>query len=194
MISVRSERDRLIVAGAGLAVVALLCIAQPWRHVDGFAYPPHAAMLLLPFGAMSSGVAVASWLALNLFCLVHAGELMGLRRDLVLLACLPPAALLMAATAYPAGFLALMATLVLTQGHERPGLGGLCLAMMTVHPQLAVLFALLLLPLGCWRAVAAATAWTMGLIAASVITLGTAAWGDYLGFVVAHAADSGAAP
>jgi hypothetical protein len=194
MISVRSERDRLIVAGAGLAVVALLCIAQPWRYADGFAYPPHAAMLLLPFSAMPSGVAVATWLALNLFCLVHAAELMGLRRDLVLLACLPPAALLMAATAYPAGFLVLMATLVLTQGHARPVLGGLCLAMMTVHPQLAAVLALLLLPLGYWRAVAAATAWTLALITASVITLGTAAWGDYLGLVVAHTANSGAAP
>jgi hypothetical protein len=193
MISVRSERDRLIVAGAGLAVVALLCIAQPWRYVDGFAYPPHAAMLLLPFGAMPSGVAIATWLALNLFCLVHAGELLGLRRDLVLLACLPPAALLMAATAYPAGFLALIATLVVTQGHGRPGLGGLCLAMMTVHPQLAALFALLLLPFGYWRAVVAATAWTLALIAASVITVGLAGWADYLTFVP-QAADRGAGP
>jgi hypothetical protein len=194
MISVRSERDRLIVAGAGLAVVALLCIAQPWRYVDSFAYPPHAAMLLLPFGAMPSGIAVATWLALNLFCLLHAGELMGLRRDLVLLACLPPAALLMAATAYPAGFLALMATLVVMQGHGRPGLGGLCLAMMTVHPQLAALFALLLLPFGYWRVVVAASAWTLALIAASVVTVGIPAWGDYLRFASAHAADSGAAP
>jgi hypothetical protein len=194
MISIRSERDRLIVAGAGLAAVALLCIVQPWRYVDGFAYPPHAAMLLSPFGAMPSGVAVATWLALNLFCLFHAGELMGLRRDLVLLAALPPAALLMAATAYPAGFLALMATLVLTQGHGRPVLGGLCLAMMTVHPQLAALFALLLLPLGYWRAVAAAAAWTLALVAASLVTVGIDAWADYLRSVAAHAGDHGAAP
>ena len=135
MISVQAERDRLIVAGAGLAVVVLLCIVEPWRYVDSFAYPPHAAMLLLPFGAMPPAIAVATWLALNLFCLLHAGELMGLRRDFALLAGLPSAALLMVATAYPAGFVTLMATLVITRGHDRPILAGLCLAMMTALVQ-----------------------------------------------------------
>jgi hypothetical protein len=65
--------------------------------------------------------------------------------------------------------------------------------MMTLHPQIAALFALLLLPFGYWRAVVAATAWTLALIAASVITVGLAGWADYLTFVP-QAADRGAGP
>ena len=44
------------------------------------------------------------------------------------------------------------------------------------------------------RLIVAATAWTLALISASVITVGIAAWGDYLRFMAAYAADSGAAP
>ena len=184
-----SERSRLIVAGGGLAAVALLWLVQPWRYLDAFVYPPHARMLLLPFGALPSGAALAIWLALNLFCLHRAGELLDARHDGVLLALLAPATLVMVATGYPAGFLALMAALVVVQGHRHPGRAGLCLALMTVHPPLALLGAVLLAVLGCWRIMAAGAAWTAALLGASLITAGPHAWAEYLG--AARAAGAG---
>jgi hypothetical protein len=137
-------------------------------------------MLLSAFGAMPPGAAVAIWAALNLFCLFRAGELLGARMDLALLACAAPATLIMVASGYPGGFLALMATIVFTQGRARPGLAGLCLALMTVHPQLALLLALLLLPTGYWRAIAVAIPWTLALLAASVISFGLEPWTNFL--------------
>jgi hypothetical protein len=179
MTAIASERGRQLIAGGGIALAALLWIVQPWRGIDPFVYPPHAQMLLLPFGVMPPTAAVAIWTALNVFCLWHAAERLGPRRDLALLACLPPAALLMVATGYPAGFLALMAVLVLTLGQSRPGLAGLCLALMTVHPPVALLLLLLVLLRGHWRAAASAAAWAVALFAVSVITVGLPAWTQY---------------
>jgi hypothetical protein len=73
-----------------------------------------------------------------------------------------------------------MATVVVTQGHRYPGRAGLCLALMTVQPQLALLFGLILLPVGYWRAVLMAVPWTLALLAASVITFGVQPWVSYL--------------
>ena len=193
-----SERNRLIVLGSGIFAFALVHVGlagvlRPSSFADGaaFTYAPHARLLLLPFGAMPFAAAVAIFSALNLFCLYRAAELMLPRGDLALLAVASPAALTMVASGYAGGFLALLATVVLMQGHKRPGLAGLNLALMTVQPQFALLFALVLLPLGYWRAVALALPWTLALMAASVITFGPEPWGHYLhGAMAAHAQGS----
>ena len=144
------ESGHMRIAADAMVAATLLYVVQPSHVLDAFVYPPHANMLLLPFGAMPSGAALAIWTALNLFCLLRARELLGSPPDLILIAAVSPLTVIMVATGYPVGFLALMMTIVLAQGHERPGPAGLCLALMTVHPQLAFGFALLLLPGLAW--------------------------------------------
>jgi hypothetical protein len=183
MIPAASERSRQIMAASGAALIVLLCLVQPWHYVEAFVYPPHAKMLLLSFGAMPPSAAIGIWIALNLFCLWRAGELLEAQLDLTLLAWVTPLALLMVATGYPAGFLALMATITVTRGHDRPALAGLCLAMMSVHPQLAFVCAVLLLLFGYRRAVLLATLWIAALVVASLVTVGPQAWTEYLGVV-----------
>ena len=178
------ERDRAIIVGGGLfAAFAAIGIGMPAGDNAGavtFVYPPHARLLLLPFGAMAYGAAAAIWSALNLFCVYRAAELMSPRRDLALLACISPAALMMLGSGYAGGFLALMATVVVIQGHTHPGRAGLCLALMTVQPQLALLFGLVLLLVGYGRAVSMAVPWTLALVAAATITCGMQPWVDFL--------------
>jgi hypothetical protein len=151
-----------------------------------FSYPPHALLLLLPFGAMPFGAAIAIWTALNLFCIYRAGELMAPRRDLALVACLSPAVLMMVVYGHFGGLLALLATVILVQGGQRAVLAGLCLALMSVKPQLALLFGVFLLLIGQWRIIAWSIAWTLALVAASLITFGWQPWTNFIEWTVPH--------
>jgi hypothetical protein len=189
-----SERERWIAVGAGLlATVVAIGVAPPPADAAGaaFPYPPHARLLMLPFGAMPYSAAAAIWSALNLFCIYRAAELIHPRRDLAVFAALSPAALMMLAFGYAGGFLALMAAVVVMQGGERPARAGLCLALMTVQPQLAFLFGMMLLVLGYRRAVVMAVPWTLALLAASVVTFGLEPW---LAFLHAAGSQTAAAP
>lgn len=182
MVAALTNRERWMVIGGGL-LAAIAAIAVGVHHdtaAAAFPYPPHARLLMLPFGAMAYGPAAAIWSLLNLFCLYRAAELIQPRRELALFAALSPAALMIFASGYPGGFLALMASVVVMQGREHPARAGLCLALMTVEPQLALLFGLMLLLLGYRRAVMIAIAWILALLAASIVTLGVQAWVDFL--------------
>ena len=178
-----TDRERWIVVGGGLlATILATGIGLPAGATTGavFPYPPSARLLMLPFGAMPYGAAAAIWSALNLFCIYRAAELIQPRRDLALFAALSPAALVALASGYAGGFLALMAAIVVVQGRERPGRAGLCLALITVQPQLALLLGLMLSLLGYRRAVLIAIPWTLALLAASVITFGVDPWTEFL--------------
>jgi alpha-1,2-mannosyltransferase len=178
-----SDRERWLVVGGGLlATFAAIGIGMPSDNSAdaALAYPPHAWLLMLPFGHMSYGPAAAIWSALNLFCIYRAAELIHPRRDLALFAALSPAALMMLTSGYAGGFLALLAAVIVVQGHERPIRAGLCLALMTVQPQFALLLALMLLLLGYRRAVLIAIPWTLALVVASVITFGVQPCADFL--------------
>jgi hypothetical protein len=178
-----TDRERWVVVGGGLlATLVVIGVAAPPADAAGvaFPYPPHARLLMLPFGAMPYSAAAALWSALNLFCIYRAAELIHPRRDLALFAALSPAALTTLAFGYAGGFLALMAAVIMVQGAERPIRAGLCLALMTVQPQLAFLFGMMLLVLGYRRAAVMAVPWTLALVAASVITFGPEPWIAFL--------------
>jgi len=178
-----ADRGRWILGSGLLATLAVVTAgiqAGDAAANAAFPYPPHARLLMLPFGAMQYGVAAAIWSALNLFCVYRAAELISPRRDLALFAALSPAALMTFASGYAGGFLALLAAVVVMQGHERPARAGVCLALMTVEPQLALLFAAMLFLLGYRRATLIAIPWTLALLAASVITFGVWPWSEFL--------------
>lgn len=235
-----SDRDRWIIAGAGLAAFAwfFFGLLHPWdlahafmvgapigrdfvnfwlggylalhhrldllvdlkrynaliAHTFGhnpldqfvFSYPPQALLFLLPFGAMPFVPAVLLWTGLNLFCVFRAVELMRGPHHLAALACCSPAVLLMVAYGHFDGYLALLATVILVQERERPLLAGLCLALMTVKPQLALMLGVFLLLTGEWRIVAISVPITLGLVAISIITFGLKPWIDFVTFTVPY--------
>jgi hypothetical protein len=151
-----------------------------------FSYPPHIVLVLLPFGAMPFAVAVAIWTALNLVCVFHAANLLRPRPGLAALACLAPAVLVMVAYGHFGGVLALLATFVLVKGKERPVLAGLCLAAMTVKPQIALMFGVFLLLTGFWRVVAISIPATLMFVAVSVVALGVRPWLHFMTWTVPY--------
>lgn len=149
-----------------------------------FSYPPHALLFLVPFGAIHHLPSVLVWTALNLFCIERTVRLLSAERSLALLACLSPAVLMMVAFGHFSGALAYATTYILVRGHERPAIGGVLLALMTVKPQLAAVFGLFLLFTGYWRVVLFSVPATLVLLAASVLAFGIKPWVNFLEWTV----------
>jgi hypothetical protein len=59
---------------------------------------------------------------------------------------------------------------------RHPTLAGICLGLLTFKPQFGVLFPLVLVATGRWRAVASAAATTIVLAALSIVAFGSAPW------------------
>lgn len=141
-----------------------------------FSYPPHALLLLLPFGLLPYLPALLLWTGLNLAALAAATRLIGGRPSFAALACLSPAAAAMAMYGHFGGLLALGATLAVTESGRRPRLAGLCLALMSVKPQFALVLGLLLLCAGRLRCLLHAAAFATVLVALSLAAFGWAPW------------------
>jgi alpha-1,2-mannosyltransferase len=141
-----------------------------------FSYPPHILLLLVPFGALPFLPAVLIYSAGNVALLAAATRLIARERVLAVAACLSPAALMMVVVGHFGGLLAFLAVFILVRGGSRPLLAGCCLALMTIKPQFAAGFGLLLLLVGHWRVVLAAVPATAALIALSVLAFGIDPW------------------
>ena len=144
-------------------------------------YPPHAAVLLAPFGAMPL---TASWLvwtsaSFAAFALAYR-RLAGADRRVdwrtVGLVLLSPALFQVAVTGQTGAWVgaALMGALLLPD--RRPVLAGVCAGLLTVKPQLGLLLPFAYLAGGHWRAVLSAGATSIALVLASLIWFGADAW------------------
>jgi hypothetical protein len=141
-----------------------------------FSYPPHILLFLVPFALLPLIPAALLWTALNVWLIERAVRLLTPDPSMRLAACLAPAVTLMIAFGHFSGVIAYTAIFALRSGKERPTLAGLCLALMTVKPQLAVSFGALLLLAGYWRAILWSIPATLLLLGASVAAFGVQPW------------------
>lgn len=142
-----------------------------------FSYPPHALLLLMPFGLLPYLPALTLWTGLNLGALALASRrLSRAGASFAGLACLSPAAAAMVMYGHFGGLLALGATVAVQESERRPALAGLCLALTSVKPQFALVLGLVLLCAGRLACLAAALAGTALLVGLSVAAFGMEPW------------------
>jgi hypothetical protein len=144
-----------------------------------FSYPPSLLPFLVPFGALPYVPALVAWTAVNLALLAWSVRLIAADRRPMVAACLSPAAVTMVAYGQFGGAMAALSILALTRGARQPFVAGLCLALMSVKPQLAAAVGLLMLLIGHWRAVAWSVPGAAGLAGLSVLLFGLAPWLDF---------------
>lgn len=162
------------------ALFALEKLAVPTMSVaDGtlpWLYPPTMLLVVLPLGWLPYTLAAVLWLGAT--CIAFAAVIRAIvQRDTALLC----------AFAFPGVFLALIggqtslftATLAgigLIELNRRPVVAGICMGLLTVKPQLAVLFPVALLCAGQWRALAAWAATIAGSAALTALVFGFGTW------------------
>lgn len=157
----------------------------PWHN---WSYPPHYLLLLWPLGFFGYEFAMVLWL-------VATGTLFwwALRRlaggtdaaAILLLAPMP----IIAHNIWTAqnGFLSAgLALGALALRAERPILAGILLGLLTIKPQLGLLFPFLLLAERRWTVIASATVTTIALVALSALVFGIDAWRGYVAEVLPY--------
>ena len=142
--------------------------------------PPTALVVMAPFGLLNYFPALLAWFGSSAlaFCLAGRREVADLRTLAVVL--VSPAALMCVLSGQSsllttAALLAIFAML-----DRRPILSGVLIGLLTVKPQLGILFPFMLVASGRWKVFFAAAITALALLAASVAIGGVESWHDYI--------------
>jgi len=142
--------------------------------------PPTALVVMAPFGLLAYFPALSAWFALSALAFYLAGrrQVPDLRTLMVVL--VSPAALLCVISGQ-SSFLTTAALLAIFAWlDKRPAVAGILIGLLTVKPQLGILFPFMLLASGRWRVFLWAAGTTVALIAASTALGGLEGWHDYV--------------
>ncbi|HTB02940.1 MAG TPA: glycosyltransferase family 87 protein [Bradyrhizobium sp.] len=158
---------------------ALASLLGPGYPGQNWPNPPTALVVMAPFGFLAYFPALIAWFAIGYLAFYLAG-----RREVSLrilaVALVSPAALLCVISGQSsfltsAALLAIFASL-----DKRPLVAGVLIGLLTVKPQLGLLFPFALIASGRWRVFLSAGATSLALIAASIALGGEASWHDYI--------------
>ncbi|HYP64442.1 MAG TPA: glycosyltransferase family 87 protein [Acidocella sp.] len=141
-----------------------------------FTYPPDVLLLTGWLRALPYNAARAIWLLAGLCCFAAAGWAFLRRRAGVLALLASPAALLCIVLGQSSFFIGALLLGGLAALPRRPILAGLLFGLLTIKPQMGLLLPFLLLALGQWRAIAAATVTAALLVALSALVLPAQLW------------------
>ena len=147
---------------------------------QNWSYPPSVMLIAAPFGLLSYLHALALWTALGL-----AGFVILARRhfaDPRLLAAIvfSPAAVFCLISGQSSLVTAAILIGIFTWLDRRPLLAGLLIGLLTIKPQLGLLFPVMLIASERWRVFFAAVATALVLFAISAALFGPQAWIDFV--------------
>jgi Glycosyltransferase family 87 len=142
--------------------------------------PPTALVVMAPFGVLNYFPALLAWFSVSGLAFFLAGrrEVRDLRTLAVVL--VSPAALLCVLSGQSSLLTTAALLTIFACLDTRPIIAGVLIGMLTVKPQLGVLFPFALIASGRWRVFSAAAATAVALWLASVAIGGIEGWQDYI--------------
>ncbi len=142
--------------------------------------PPTALVVMAPFGLLTYFPALMAWCAVSALAFWLAGrrEVADLRTLAVV--AVSPAALLCVLSGQSSLLTAAALLAIFAQLDKRPLLAGVLIGLLTVKPQLGILFPFALIASGRWRVFLAAGVTALALLAASVALGGIESWHAYV--------------
>ncbi|RKT99379.1 hypothetical protein C7H84_31965 [Burkholderia sp. Nafp2/4-1b] len=139
-------------------------------------YPPTMLMFVLPLGWLPYMLALVLWLGTTYALFVTTIRKIVQREAALLCALAFPGAFLAVIVGQTSLLTASLAGIGLLTLNRRPVVAGICFGMLTMKPQMSVLFPLALLCAGQWRALSAWAATIVGGFALSTLLFGFDAW------------------
>lgn len=149
----------------------------PWHS---WSYPPSYLLFLGPLGLMPHSLSMAAFLFVTLVLYLHSVSIIAGRVQALVVLLLVPflyANIIYAQNGFLIGALILYG---LGLRESRPWLAGLAIGLLTVKPQLGLLFPLLLLYERRWIVIISASATAIALVLISSLLFGIEAWTGYL--------------
>ena len=160
-------------------------------QIHAWSYPPHFLALVTPLGYLEYRPALVAFLTVTFAMFVWAAWQFMKRyaadssKGLVALAL--TGFVFMQIEATQNGFLTgALLLFTFTYMREKPMVAGLCLALLTVKPQLGFLIPLLALLDRNWKLLGWASAFTLVLIGSSVMMFGIDVWRDYFDEIIPY--------
>jgi len=142
--------------------------------------PPTALIVMAPFGLLAYFPALIAWFATGFLAFYLAGRREVSDPRILAVVLISPAALLCVISGQ-SSFLTTAALLAIFAWlDKRPAIAGLLIGLLTVKPQLGVLFPFMLIASGRWRVFCWAAVTALALLAMSVALGGQESWHDYI--------------
>jgi hypothetical protein len=159
---------------------ALAALLGPDYPGQNWSYPPSIFFFAAPFGLLGYLQALLVWtLASGVLFFAVAHRRIADSRLLVALL-LSPAAVLCIMSGQSSLITAAMLITIFAWLDRRPIAAGVLIGLLTLKPQLGVLFPVMLIASGRWRVFASATITTLVLVAATSLVFGPQVWIDFV--------------
>jgi hypothetical protein len=142
--------------------------------------PPSFFLISLPFGALSFYPALACWLALGVVLFAVAARRQVADWRLLVPVMLSPAAMFCVISGQSSYLTGAALIMIFAWLDRRPVLAGILIGLLTVKPQLGLLFPFMLAASGRWRVFGSAAVTALALIALSAVLFGPEVWVDYV--------------
>ena len=158
----------------------LRALLWPDYAEQNFSYPPTIMLLAAPFGRLPYMPALLTWTALGIGAFVTvARQHFADTRTLIAVA-VSPAALFCLMSGQSSLISAAMLVTIFAWLDRRPVAAGVLIGLLTLKPQLGLLFPVMLIAAGRWRVFAAATLTAVALAAATAAACGPQVWVDFV--------------
>src|ERR1043165_185595 len=151
---------------------ALKALLGPNYPGQNWSYPPSIFFVAAPFGLLGYLQALLVWTLASgaLFFAIarrHVSD-----KHLLIALMLSPAVVLCLMSGPSSLVTAAMLVTIFAWLARRPVAAGILIGLLTLKPQLGILFPVMLIASGRWRVFASATITTLGLVAASAVVFG----------------------
>ena len=159
---------------------ALAALLGPGYPGQNWSYPPSIFFVAAPFGLLGYLQALLVWtLASGALFFAIARRHVADNRLLIALM-LSPAVILCLMSGQSALVTAAMLVTIFAWLDRRPVAAGILIGLLTLKPQLGVLFPVMLIASGRWRVFASATITVLTLVAATALVFGPQVWIDFV--------------
>ncbi len=155
----------------------------PWHN---WSYPPHYLLFVWPLGFFGYKAAMVVFLAASGLLFAWGLRVFCGRDDPLVWIAAAPAVVYNVWTAQNGFLTAGLALGALGLRERRPILAGVLLGLLTVKPQLGILFPFLLVAERRWSMIASAAATTVALVLLSAFAFGVDAWKGYVAEVLPY--------
>lgn len=147
---------------------------------QNWSYPPSIMLLAAPFGQISYVNALLIWTVLSFAIFFAVAQRALPDRQLLIALLLSPAAVFCLVSGQSSLITTAMMIGIFAWLDRRPATAGLLIGLLSLKPQLGLLFPVLLVASGRWRVFSFAAATVLGIAALTAMLFGPQVWLDYI--------------
>jgi hypothetical protein len=159
---------------------ALAALLGPNYPGQNWSYPPSLFFFAAPFGQLGYLPALLLWTLLSAALFFAVAHRHVADRRLLMALLLSPAAVLCVISGQSSLITAAMLVTIFASVDSSPVAAGVLVGLLTLKPQLGILFPVMLIASGRWRVFASAAVTALALAAATALVFGPQVWLDFI--------------